>query len=810
MIGFHEKSRIWVAHGNKVLRCAPQQLREVTPEQEAALRYVPVEVLAKKGKYVMRGAQTFTDISGKDMPGEKERDEPIGEPLPKRQRRQEGLQSSSDAEEIHGEDDQGDEAPMAQAGGEGEIDEESTVTGDNTNVIPSADGTETGSQPPELNAVAIPFSEGSSSAYGPVREMRNVQHETTALTDALRRSTELLDMGDRRAHAGAHGAYEVHLASEEHNTCEMSVAEWKMRETAMEQHLESFLVNDRGANELRDKDLTAPEDVEKVNKGKIAEWEKLMKHRAIRCVEGPEATKIRNGPDAKRIMDSRFVKTRKAAADGTKTGDIKCRWVIKGFQDPDIDTLLRQSPTLTADGLAVTLQIISSMRWYLNICDIEGAFLQGGQYERPQGKIYARIPKKGVPNVSNDCLVELTKCVYGLIDAPLQWWNCFTKCLTELGMRQSELDPCCFRYYHDHELHGVLALHVDDMVLGGSHVFMQNVVKKMREKFPFKHWITQRGEFLGRQLEQKDDFSIVIDQASYARKVKTIEISKERRKEKDSPVNEKEKQQLRAVLGAANWMVGSSRPDLAAHTALLQQSINKACVSDLIEANKLVARIRDFAHVTVQIRSIPLEHAMVVATSDASWSNTETLGSQAGYFILFADRRLEDNHWAHVSALRWKSYKMERKTQSTLAAELMALARAVAECNWIRSLFGEMIYENYTLEKGKQYREKIRMMLVIDCKPVYDHIHGVGVVVKDKRVAIDMLLVRRDLRSTNAVLRWVDTRQMLSDALTKLNADPEFMQYVLKFGQYIVVKETDSLKWRSQERNNRQPRGKRH
>lgn len=50
---------------------------------------------------------------------------------------------------------------------------------------------------------------------------------------------------------------------------------------------------------MRDKDLTAPEDVEKVNRGKIAEWEKLIKHRAIRLVEGPEATKIRNGPDAK-------------------------------------------------------------------------------------------------------------------------------------------------------------------------------------------------------------------------------------------------------------------------------------------------------------------------------------------------------------------------------------------------------------------------------------------------------------------------------------------------------------------------------
>ena len=43
----------------------------------------------------------------------------------------------------------------------------------------------------------------------------------------------------------------------------------------------------------------------------------------------------------------------------------------------------------------------------------------------------------------------------------------------------------------------------------------------------------------------------MINPENYARKVKTIESNKERRKEKKSPVTEKEKQQLRAVLGAA-------------------------------------------------------------------------------------------------------------------------------------------------------------------------------------------------------------------------------------------------------------------
>ena len=128
-------------------------------------------------------------------------------------------------------------------------------------------------------------------------------------------------------------------------------------------------------------------------------------------------------------MDSRFVKTRKAAADGSVSEKIKCQWVIKGFQDSDVDALERRSPTLTADGLAVVLQAISSKRWIQNIADVEGAFLQGNRYERERGKLYAKLP------LDKGDLIEITKCVYGLMDAPLQWWKCFTSFLVGLGIR---------------------------------------------------------------------------------------------------------------------------------------------------------------------------------------------------------------------------------------------------------------------------------------------------------------------------------------------------------------------------------------
>ena len=121
----------------------------------------------------------------------------------------------------------------------------------------------------------------------------------------------------------------------------------------------------------------------------------------------------------------------------------------------------------------------------------------------------------------------------------------------------------------------------------------------------------------------------------------------------------------------------------------------------------------------------------------------------------------------------------------------------------MRSLFAEAVFPEYTLEEDAKYRERLRVVVTVDNKPIYDHTQGDGIVVKDKRLAIDMLLVRRDIRRNNMCLRWVDTRQMIVDALTTVSADQGFLRFVLKCGEYMVVAENRSLDWRAREREER-------
>ena len=118
------------------------------------------------------------------------------------------------------------------------------------------------------------------------------------------------------------------------------------------------------------------------------------------------------------------------------------------------------------------------------------------------------------------------------------------------------------------------------MLIAGNSISWKSVCVQLRNRNPFKYWVVGEGRFLGRNVKQLKDFCIVIDQSDYANKVKCSEISKKRRKEKDQSITSNELKQFKGVLGAANWILGSTRPDIAAATGLLQQRIGHAQVSD--------------------------------------------------------------------------------------------------------------------------------------------------------------------------------------------------------------------------------------
>ena len=71
------------------------------------------------------------------------------------------------------------------------------------------------------------------------------------------------------------------------------------------------MTQDKKHAELKDKDLQSTADQERVRVGKMSEWDKLLKADAIKVHTGQEAQRILEQTDRKRIIESRFVKTKK-------------------------------------------------------------------------------------------------------------------------------------------------------------------------------------------------------------------------------------------------------------------------------------------------------------------------------------------------------------------------------------------------------------------------------------------------------------------------------------------------------------------
>ena len=163
--------------------------------------------------------------------------------------------------------------------------------------------------------------------------------------------------------------------------------------------------------------------------------------------------------------------------------------------------------------------------------------------------------------------------------------------------------------------------------------------------------------------------------------------------------------------------------------------------------------------------------------------------------VCAVDKRLKENQWSRVSPWRWRSFKQDRQTASTLGAELLSMSRAVAEAKWLRSMWEELTCPQYTLEEDREISKRIPIVLSIDSRPAFDHLHGQVMTIRDKRLAIEMLLMKQDIVKENVTVKWFPTDQMLVDGLTKLGASMLLLRKILKEGRVILQENEEMTRW---------------
>ena len=481
-----------------------------------------------------------------------------------------------------------------------------------------------------------------------------------------------------------------------------------------------------------------------------------------------------------------------------KTHKPKARLVILGFEDPHLETLARDSPTMGKDTRMLLLQFAASQKLPLRSFDIQTAFLRGS---RQDGRILGMEPPEEMRAQMQlkpwECC-ELLKSAYGLVNAPLLWYEELKSALLARNFIISPLDPCLFVLPKQHEpgIHGALGIHVDDGLCAGDPQFNQ-AIQSLQEKYPFGSQHEKEFCFTGIQMKQSPDGSIELNQTKYIDDIPAIEIDRSRRQCGDLPVTTEEQQALRGLIGSIQYAASNTRPDLSAKLSLLQARITSACVKDLMEGNKLLHEAKANKHVSIQIKSIPIDDLRFVSFSDASFATRANSQSQKDCLIMAASKQIGEWQSSDASPLIWYSRKIARVVASTLASEAYALSGSVDLLTWVRVHWDWLTKPSSKWQHPEDCLAKCpEAYAVVDCKSLYDLIQKTTVPsCQEYRTMLEALIIK-DRIKTGICIKWVHSAAQLADALTK-SMDCSILRQFLKVGRVIIHDVDEVLKSRA-------------
>ena len=494
--------------------------------------------------------------------------------------------------------------------------------------------------------------------------------------------------------------------------------------------------------------------------------------------------------EASRTLTGRMLLKWSKNEDGSPRA--KARLIVRGYADVDAlqGSLETSSPTTTRLSRSFLLSLTTMCGWKLWTSDISTAFLQGLPQER---KLWVKLPAECLRllGASEDTRMLLVKPVYGQLDAPRRWYLEAVRRLRSLGLRQHLLDPCTFLIYEtDHEdpyqpgvprpavlgedrLCGMICLHVDDMLGAGdpnSPVY-QDVINRLQQMFSFREWKDGENlEYCGANIEKRPDGALRLHHSEYLKKVKPMTIAKHLGPE--SELSNQEVTALRGLLGALQWPAVQSSPHLQASTSIYSGSVSRGLVKTAQEANRLLKFAKDNADVGLTYAPLDLENVRIVTAFDASFGCRPDGSSQGGFVVMLAPRKILETEEGDYHILDWRSLKLPRIARSSLAAEAQAAACASDATEFACRYFEHLKSPTVPLRELLHMKSSLEPVLITDAKALFDSYHRESIVswVTDRRISLEIRVVKEQMMSLGGTLRWVSSERQLADGLTKDSA----------------------------------------
>ena len=453
--------------------------------------------------------------------------------------------------------------------------------------------------------------------------------------------------------------------------------------------------------------------------------------------------------------------------------------------------------------LSLTLSLAASRRWILFGGDITAAFLQGEEITRT---LVLSLPKDGVDGVEPGSLLLARKPVYGTRDAPRGFWKRLHNAVLQHGLRPVPNEPAAYVLRSPQgQVQGLVVCHVDDLLWCGSQE-MQDVMGKLQQELRFGALEQGSFSYCGRVLTQTPE-GIRVTCPNTAAKVRPVHLAQQRRAQKDHPATDQEINQLRSVLGSLNWVARVCRPDISYELSVLQSVQKKAVVQDLLDCNRLLRYVQESPEVGLffPYEALDFDKATILSITDASYAanfdtgkDGEPLGnrSQSGRILCLVSPDFMDSGKGKAYPLEYHSNVIRRVCRSTLQAETLSMVQGYEEAEHLRTVLFALRNDLVGDWQVKALDSTV-VHLLTDCRSLEAHLKQPGLgTTSDKRLAIDMSALRQMIwrcpgelhgdplygdsvpSSGTTKAEWIETKSMVSDALTKKMKSVQLLEFM--------------------------------
>ena len=247
---------------------------------------------------------------------------------------------------------------------------------------------------------------------------------------------------------------------------------------------------------------------------------------------------------------------------------------------------------------------------------------------------------------------------------------------------------------------------------------------------------------------------IYVEQQKYMEDLKELEIMSTRSREKDSPINEDERETLRSVIGKLNWLATQTRPDLSYDVCELSTNLKNGTVELLTKANKVIQKAK-YNKVFLHYPPLDLDNIVVRCYADASFGNLPDGGSQGGMYVELVSG-------SKSAPIEWQSKRLTRTPRSTLAAETISMVDGMESGFLAGKMLSEILYNS---------KRSVPVEGITDNYALFEVAHSTTAV-KEKRLRIEISMLRETISKKEFELKWINTGHQLADCLTKKGSDP--------------------------------------